>query len=52
MVVPLLRAVVMHFGNHQFMADVARSGIEDQLFLQFEELFIEIPLNRKLRRPG
>jgi hypothetical protein len=52
MVVPLLGAVVMHFGNHQFVADVARSGIEDQLFLQFEELFIEIPLNRKLRHPG
>jgi hypothetical protein len=45
-VVPFLGTVVMHFGNHQFVADVARSGIEDQLFLQFEELFIEIPLNR------
>jgi hypothetical protein len=48
-IVPFLRAVVMHLGNHQLMADVARPGIEDQLFLQFEKLFVEIPLNRKLR---
>jgi hypothetical protein len=45
-VVPFLGAVVVDFRNHQLVAHVARSGIEDQLFLQFEELFVEIPRNR------
>ena len=51
-VTPLQRTIIHCFGHHQLMSDITGTGIEDQLFLQFEDLLVEIPVNRQLGNCG
>ena len=45
---PLQRTIITRFRRHQLMPDIARPGIEDELFLQLKNLFVEIPVHRQL----
>ncbi len=45
---PFGGTIVVEFGHHQLMADIPRPGIEDELLLQFKNLFVEIPIDGKL----
>ena len=45
---PFERAVLIDFRHHEFVADVARTGIEEETLLQLENPVVEVPRDRQL----